>query len=283
MSERVPSAVFAAILVMAMNAGCSVKEDRSACPCMIVLDLSEIDESRFRYLAVRAASADGFLFQEVIGPDDFRDDFTINVPRDDVSLMFLSEVGRDGISGKMDSFETRGNYSGYPEIEVSASPFYEIIKGCECPPVWFCRADVDADAEYRRLKVGMKKNYCRITVAMVSDVPYDFELEFHGNICGYDEEGSVVEGDFFCFSDMREDGSCVVSVPRQADGSLMMSLSDGDGPAKEFALGKYIIESGYDWTSDELEDIEISIDYVKTEIIFKIRDWEKTFHFDITI
>lgn len=283
MFERVPSAFYAVIMLVAMNIGCSVKEDRSTCPCMLVMDLSDIDKSRFQYLTVRAASADGFLFQEIVGPDDFREDFTVNVPREDMSLMFLSEAGYDDIFGQMDSFDTKGSYHGYPVEEFPDSPYYEIVKGCECPPVCMYRIDVDADAEYRKLKVGLKKNYCRITVAMVSDVPYDFELEFRGNVCGYDEYGNVVEGDFFCFSDMREDASCSISVPRQADGSLMMSLSDGDGAPKEFALGKYILESGYDWTADELEDIEINIDYVNTRIIFKVRDWEKIIHFDITI
>lgn len=52
---------------------------------------------------------------------------------------------------------------------------------------------------------------------------------------------------------------------------------------REFALGEYIIESGYDWSAPDLADIEIEVDYSKTDVVFKVEDWEKTVSFDVII
>ena len=52
---------------------------------------------------------------------------------------------------------------------------------------------------------------------------------------------------------------------------------------RTFSIGEYIIESGYDWTAESLEDVNVEIDYAKTEVSFTVNDWEKTVHFDVEI
>ena len=48
-------------------------------------------------------------------------------------------------------------------------------------------------------------------------------------------------------------------------------------------MGEYIIESGYDWGTDSLEDVDIKIDYAKADVTLVINDWEATFDINVEI
>lgn len=58
---------------------------------------------------------------------------------------------------------------------------------------------------------------------------------------------------------------------------------EDDSVIRQFALGHLIIDSGYDWTAPDLQDIEVDIDYSKSDIIFSVDGWDKEMSFDVTI
>ena len=102
--------------------GCSIKEDRSLCPCALVLDFSNVEENIVESSEVHLRAADGFLYSD---PD-----------------------AADGISGGGPSGSGRRTYSvRVPKTRVAVSvvsgagSFYSadyglrIPLGEECPPV----------------------------------------------------------------------------------------------------------------------------------------------------
>lgn len=265
--DRMPFVCRFGIVIMLMACtGCSIKEDRSGCPCTVILDLSGVDDGRFHFLTVRAESADGFLFRDVVSGTPLPDRYAFKVPRGDVRMNVICEDGGE-----------------VPVGDINESGVYRIPEKSECPPVYLAMENLDTDKDAVEVPVCPKKNYCRVFVEMLSVGPYVVGLNILGNVCGYESDGTPLPGDFFFTSVFETGGVCEVSVPRQSDASLRLQIIDGSGVLKDFALGEYIAASGYDWNAEELDDIGIAIDYARTKITFKVRDWEKIFEFDVVI
>ena len=245
---------------------CSIKEDRSVCPCYLTVDPA----------AIPATCAEGFpVALEVAGAKDFRsprslqeadcaEEFTLEVPRPNVFLSVFTGAGDAFVPG-----------------EGLRIPFGE-----PCPPVYLYSERVVTDGETARAQPVLRKQFCRLTVKIVpvNDVFLEsFHLQLDGNVCGYDLDSSPKEGTFQCVALPSGEGLCETMIPRQRDASLMMQVMDGSEPLRYFALGEYIAESGYDWYSADLEDIFLEIDYAATAFTVRVGDWEKTINIEILI
>ena len=268
MSGRLSSVVLFGLVVIALCIGCSVKEDRSVCPCVLMLDFSGVDPGRSDSSYLSVLSADGFLHRHTVHSDGYGRLYRTDVPKSGVSVNVYSPV------------------SGYPDFsdmlgEDGASLI--IPYGEECPAVDMFSVRVDTDAESVTVPVVLHKNYCVLSIEMVADTGQDLDLRIGGNICGYDKNAIPVFGDFSFSPGTDEGGFSSVRIPRQLDGSLRLFISDGDGVLREFAIGEYIIESGYDWKAPDLEDISVKIDYSRTEVTFVVNDWETAFDIDVEI
>ena len=74
-----------------------------------------------------------------------------------------------------------------------------------------------------------------------------------------------------------------VNVPRQYDSSLILRVAEDDRSLRDFAIGEYLEEGGYDWTARELADVELVIDYAKADLTLTVEDWEVSFGFNVVI
>ena len=72
-----------------------------------------------------------------------------------------------------------------------------------------------------------------------------------------------------------------LSLPRQKDASLKLSVLEKTSVLKTFALGNYICQSGYDWTAENLQDIVVKIDYACTRVSIVVGPWEHSYDVDI--
>lgn len=255
------SSVLLWVSVFMCMAACSVKEDRGCCPCCIMFDLSGAGDA-VDSLQLSLASADGFLFN-VILPLDKDSVYTIEVPKD----LYLSNVfhGDGGLFS-----ESRG---------------IVIPEGGQCPPVYMSSERIEAYGEYYESRPVLSKNYCRARMQLVCEDAsvLDFSLRIRGNVNGYDLDGLPSDGNFSFVPEIGQTGWCEVRLPRQKDASLMLDVMDGDNVLRSFSLGLIMIESGYDWSARDLDDIELTVDYSRTAVSFIVDDWEKEFTFDITI
>ena len=240
--------------------GCSIKEDRSECPCRLVLDFSAVDTVNIKSLSVYAMSEGEIVFSDVIFASDFDHLYERDVPR--CSLYVNVWSGDEG----------RANRKGV------VIPF-----GCECPPIYMSSFVADATGEICRKRIVVHKNHCRLTVKVegASHIPYS--LTFYGNIDGYSLDGNPSSGDFSCVAYPDEKGGAQALLPRQLDSSLLMEVDDGLSGSKAFAIGQYITSSGYDWTTDSLEDITVILDYYVTYVQVLIQRWDNEYLYNITL
>lgn len=285
--------------------GCSVKEDRDLCPCTLVLEFPSEDAERLQdgvTVCLRGNSDDGFSLCDTLlagraasdgSPDTISDkgSYSYVVPKGDIDLAVAYSA--DGLAGELNS----------------SGRWIEIDEGRPCPSIWTCCEKVSARADRVTVPVRFHKNFCRIDIQVrdVDGEEFPFKLRVRGNVNGYGLDGKPARGAFLCDAERSETESAgsgtesdgddsgtasenagsghgyAVTVPRQTDDSLTLEIVTGDGVAKSFAIGNYIAASGYDWTSADLKDICLEIDYARTVISFTIDKWTHSEQFEVVI
>lgn len=281
--------------------GCSVKEDRDLCPCTLVLEFPGEDAERLQEgvtVCMRGYSDNGFSLcdtllagQPASGEASDGVSYSYVVPKGDIDLAVAYSA--DGLAGELNS----------------SGKWIEIDEGRPCPSIWTCCEKVSARADRVTVPVRLHKNFCRIDIQVrdVDGEEFPFKLRVRGNVNGYGLDGKLARGAFLCDAESAEaentgsgtesDGAgfgtasentgsghgYAVTVPRQTDDSLILEIVTGDGVAKSFAIGNYIASSGYDWTSADLKDICLEIDYARTVISFTIDKWTHSEQFEVVI
>ena len=282
--------------------GCSVKEDRDLCPCTLVLEFPREDAERLQdgvTVCMRGYSdGDGLSLcdtllagQPASGGASDGVSYSYVVPKGDIDLAVAYSA--DGLAGELNS----------------SGKWIEIDEGRPCPSIWTCCEKVSARADRVTVPVRLHKNFCRIDIQVrdVDGEEFPFKLRVRGNVNGYGLDGKPARGAFLCDAEMAEtEGSgfgtesevpgsgtasestvsghgYAVTVPRQTDDSLTLEIVTDDGVAKSFAIGNYISASGYDWTSADLKDICLEIDYARTVISFTIDKWTHSEQFEVVI
>ena len=240
---------------------CSVKEDRDACPCRLMLDMNEIDTSVIRQAELVVSTSDGFSYRDTLGAEEFAGTYMVEIPR--------------GVAGV-------GAYFG-ADGYVSEDGRLEIEYGQACPPVYMFSSLVEAYGEKVEEKVVLKKNHCLMTIHVQGDEDFPFRLAVRGAVDGYEPGGRPSVGEFMYSVGVDFDNATYVVVPRQIDNSLRLEVSDGSGILKSFALGEYMHASGYDWYEADLKDVMLNLDYSRTRIVISVSGWNEEHVFDVII
>ncbi len=255
-----PLRAVAAVFGLLFCSGCFVKEDRSGCPCRLLIDFSEIDGSVADAANLVITAADDFAFSETLDLGSLEDEKCVLIPR-----------GRAVV----------GVWAGVESpVEVGG---FEIPFGSDCPSVYFYASIIDADCEVYRESVCLRKNHCVMTVNLKNMDPSPSRIGFMGKVSGYGPDGRPLEGDFSYFLDSPSLSGNKVILPRQLDDSLKMEVIDAFGVSRIFALGGYIADSGYDWGAQDLEDIEVDLDIAMTRVTLTIQGWDKTYSYEVVM
>lgn len=249
------------LLVVAFVSSCSVKEDRSICPCNLLLDFSQVQTDLSDGVELYISSDEEQVFS---GRIDLSED----------SLEFLLQVPR----GRFDLTV----YSG-TEMCPTSREGMDIPVGNECPRVYMHTSEIDAECESAREEIDMQKNYCMMHIYVTQESDVQIDVSLSGNVSGYSGDGSPIEGEFRCGLLLDDTGGCVASVPRQVDGSLMLEIDDGSGAARSFALGEFILACGYDWTTPDLKDINVGIDYILSQINVFVEGWDGVYEYNMLL
>ena len=307
---------------------CSVKEDRSGCPCWMTVDLSKVAESRWKsperqssteyQMVTKSLESRQHIAESVVlrlrGNSDedevdyaFKMTETVNtevgaleyeVPRGSVGVSVIGmpdRVGHDGIAG----------YDG-DEIRIPVGEQMDSLYGFF--RMFYTRCEsVLCDVE-------LHKEFCTVSFTLGDDgyiSPYD--LEVWGNVAGVSPWDLMpLEGDFR-FAPSQEDGVYRVRVPRQVDNLLELVMleiprqarndnkempdqagHDGRSPVgagddgertvvDRLPLGEYIARSGYDWTAEDLADVNVALDLVMQQVMITVSGWDGVVVMDIVM
>ena len=132
-------------------------------------------------------------------------------------------------------------------------------------------------------EVELWKNYCKLSICVEDAEHFPFGLAVRGSVAGYGVNGFPINGDFFYEVNEYSSDVWTMSLPRQTDNSIVLEVNDGTDVLKTFALGEYILASGYDWSAANLEDITVGIDYTRTKLTVAVLGWDEVYEFDVVI
>lgn len=243
------------------GAGCSVKEDRMECPCRLILDLSGVDTAMVEEADLYVSTSRGFILNDTLDILNLGKEYELSIPK-----------GKTGVW-------VYGGADGYDQGPEGL----KIPYGEDCPEIFMHMDSFDASDEQYHEKVLLRKNHCVLTIYLHAEIDLDFDVAITGEVDGYDSEGNPSKGDFRYELSFEGDSVARAILPRQEDASLRLEILDSDQTVRVFSLGEYIESSGYDWGSDNLENITMMLDYALSSIGFSIEDWEEEYHFDVVI
>lgn len=268
---------------MLLLSSCSVKEDRSGCPCWMTVEMPEqvghdggqVDNDDCVVLRLRGNSDEdevGYSYQvtEAVKPDVGALEY--EVPRGSVGVSAVAlgneipgQAGYDGIAG----------YDG-DKIRIPVGEQMDSLYG------FFRRFYTKCESVL--CDVELHKEFCTVSFTLGDDgyiSPYD--LEIWGNVAGVSAWDLMpLEGDFR-FAPSPEDGVYRVRVPRQSDASLELVMLEDSEIVDRLPLGEYITRSGYDWAGEDLADVHIALDMEKQQVMITVIGWDGVVVMDIVI
>ena len=256
-----PLEALSAVCFLLSCLSCSIKEDRGACPCRLMLDFSENDTVSVRAAQLLLNASEGFCLADTLQCEDFDEEYQVLVPCGNVNV--LAWYGDDGC--------------------VIGESGLRIPYGEDCPEIYMSFFNVEAEGEVLRRSVQMQKNHCKATLYVQSEDAFPYRLVVRGDVGGYGCDGTPSVGEFMCELELSEDMVGWVTLPRQLNDSLSLEVWGDDAVLKVFTLGRYISAVGCDWSSENLEDITLSLDYAHNIIGISIGEWDREHHFDIAI
>ena len=233
---------------------CSVKENRTACPCALTLELTGLPVRP----VVLGVSGEGYSCTEVVHADTV---LVLPVPKGELAVSAVGGALAEG------------------DGSVRIPP------GEEAPPLYLFYADVSTDAEQVVLPVTLHKQYCALELVFKGPKGYGppFEVAVEGAYGGWEADGSPAPGPFSRRLLPPSDGHATLRLPRQGDDSLLMHIVFSDQIIRTFALGSYIAASGYDWTVPDLEDLTLHVDISLTSVTVSTDLWSKTEEIELFI
>ena len=231
------------ILGLVALVSCSVKEDRSDCPCWLTVD------------ADKAVSVNGWFGTRSLF---------------DVKGGFIDKMVPRGIVNVVASY---GNFS-VPEGQQMDSLFARRIPvdtDCESAfaSVTLCKNFATIELDFKDEDDG-RTTYDLLATGTVAGVNARTLEPEDGPFSCIPEP--ILDGRGYAFR-----------VPRQKDESLNVTLSYNGKAVETIDLGYLIAKTGFDWKAENLGDIAILCDLPAHTFTITVKEWEGPVTFNITI
>ncbi|MEE0236539.1 MAG: hypothetical protein UD961_10330 [Bacteroidales bacterium] len=298
---------------MLFLSSCSIKEDRDRCPCWLTVDLSDVAESRWKSPEVQS----NIEHQDVIKSPESRSNVAENVllrlrgnsdedavdyeyqvteavrvdvgaleyevPRGSVgvsAVAFGNEIpGRAGYDGRMpDRVGHDGKSAGYDGDEI------RIPVGEQMDSLYGFFKVYHTRCESVLCDVDLHKEFCTVSFTLGKDgytSPYDIEV--WGNVAGVSAWDLMPVKGEFRYAPVQKNGVYQVRVPRQVDNSLELVMLEDSEIVDRLPLGEYIARSGYDWTAEDLDDVNVALDLEMQQVMITVSGWDGVVVMDIVI
>lgn len=170
--------------------------------------------------------------------------------------------------------------------------------GYQCDPIYAFHDDVVAQGERALVFGEVNKQHANVflDVNIISDE--EVVVKVVGNTNGLDiRTMEPLEGYFGYVSTRNEEGIHVFRLPRQRDSNLdieIWNVPEGYRPSDHsmtgctkltsLNIGSLIVDKlKYDWKADSLSDIYIDVDFIKSTVTFRIKEWNIVEIFSIDV
>lgn len=231
---------------------CSVKENRLACPCALDVTVQGGNDA-----TVTLSMWNPRLQHSCTVSAEGKDRYRLDIPRG------YFEVS--ACTGLTHTLPPDGKL-----VLPAGEQMDELFVGLE---------NLEAVDDSVSCSISVHKQYALIDIKVVCmrDDKLPDPVLLCGNVCGIDILSlNPLEGAFEVQMHPIFSEYCRVCVPRQIDNSLVMKVQ-GLGT---LPLGEYIALTGFDWTAEDLDDLEVVVDMLQAEVNVRISGWKEGRSFD---
>lgn len=243
----------AVLLLLAAAIACSVKEDRTPCPCYLQVSFTDPEASGPVLLVGLGESP---LFREQLRIEDCRPYWSRAVEKG-----FLTVSACKGIRHSA----AEGTQITIPSGEQADSLYSQTVR-------------VDATGEFAEIPLSLHKQFATVflDLRITTGALRDYRFQVDGNTCGIDlKDHSPLPGPFRYVPSAREGGEYLrFRLPRQADDDLTLVIRHGEADPSLFPLGELIRDTGYSWKAEDLQDIRVTIDLTQGKVLVVTGNWE---------
>ena len=299
---------------MLFLSSCSIKEDRDGCPCWMTVEMpGQAGDDGCVVLRLRGNSDEDAVDYEYQVTEAVRAGvgaLEYEVPRGSVgvsAVAFGNEIpGRAGYDG-----ERAGYDGGMPDLvgHDGKSAEYDgdeirVPVGEQMDSLYGFFKMYHTRCESILCDVELHKEFCTVSFTLGEDgYSSPYRIEVWGNVAGVSAWDLMPVLGEFRYAPMQENGVYQVRVPRQVDNSLelvMLEIPDQVGYDGEempgqagddgervvvdrLPLGEYIARSGYDWTAEDLADVNVVLDLEMQQVMITVSGWDGVVVMDIVI
>ena len=286
---------------MLFLSSCSIKEDRDGCPCWMMVEMpgqAGYDGEKVGHdgRSPVGAGDDGCVVLRLRGnSDEDAVDYEYQVteavrvdvgaleyegPRGSVgvsAVAFGNEIpGRAGYDGLKAGYDgERAGYDG-DEIRVPVGEQMDSLYG-------FFKM-YHTRCESILCDVELHKEFCTVSFTLGEDgYSSPYRIEVWGNVAGVSAWDLMPVLGEFRYAPMQKNGVYQVRVPRQVDNSLELVMLEDSEIVDRLPLGEYIARSGYDWTAEDLADVNVALDLEMQQVMITVSGWDGVVVMDIVI
>ena len=288
---------------MLFLSSCSIKEDRDGCPCWMTVEMPGqagydgekvgqdgrspvgAGDDRCVVLRLRGNSDEDAVDYEYQVTEAVRVDvgaLEYEVPRGAVGVSAVAFGNEIPVRAGYD--EKAAGYDG-DEIRVPVGEQMDSLYGFFKMYHTRCES-VLCDVE-------LHKEFCTVSFTLGEDgYTSPYRIEVWGNVAGVSAWDLMpLDGDFR-FAPSLENGVYQVRVPRQVDNSLELVMLEIPGQVgydgervvvDRLPLGEYIARRGYDWTAEDLDDVNVALDLEMQQVMITVSGWDGVVVMDIVI
>ena len=247
---------FAILFLLAFS--CSVKEDRTECPCFLSLKVLPQAEHVFPGGAAWCGLFDG-----------------------DGSVLTENSLGRMNVRDTLLAFEVapRRRISAVVSNHRPQNGAVKASEGEEFCALYAFRKELDCLGEEARDSICIQnKEFCTLTVQLSAQaVPLaeDLVLNVSAPFCGTEFPSlRAARGNYTCRTPFNSAGVAVVRIPRQADVGLLISVEKLGRFSSEIDLYTIMDTSDYDWMKESLSDFSVTVNLNSISGHCAVLDWE---------
>lgn len=260
------------ILTVAGLCSCSVKDERGGMPSYLRIIFSNGPDgsptlSDIYAMNTLSTGYDTFRWGRDLSPDSKPDGLLLSVPR---------------------GYTRVGAYSG---LTAGGSDEGTIFwdNGVESDSLWAHTSVADCRRELAQDTVLLHKQWCTLGVIAVNqrgDEGYNFRVE--APYAGMDVLTTEPVREEWLYSSMMrlpEGNRYEVRIPRQKAEDreairLYLQIPSGE-EVENYPLGEVMERAGYDWTDEDLKDIDLKIDFVRLVITAVVIEWNEAINIEI--
>lgn len=268
------------LLSVMFSSACTkfVWEDRSDCPCILTLDLSNVDKNVSELHLWMFGEDNKILYRDTIPPARFGGTYDVQIKREMVNYYIW------------------GNIKGATKLRdnLSINSTLTKVENSSADSLYHYSKQLNTNFESQIDTVLLNKEFITVNVTLKSAVSKGdkISLEMYGNSTGFYVDKRFVGGigKIMVVPDYKGDNTAFkYRLTRQEylqDISIVIIITTQQGipiVLTDFPLGKYLQDNGYNMQAKNLSDINIELDLSANIFTIKVDDWQITVPSDIEI